>query len=308
MYDVISIGSALVDIFISSDNFHLKKESSALWLCEKYDDKIEVDSFTVVTGGGGSNTAVGFSKMGFKVGVVSELGTDAWSKLLLDDFKKESVHTELLISERKEETGGSVILSAPSGARTIMVHRGAASMLDVNDIPAHAVVDTKWLHLSSISGQQSALQKIFSLINQHQKRFSWNPGRAEIQLLNQGKINLTGIKVTVLFVNQAEWTSLTPVHKQLHQQCGQIVVTDSDKGGSIYQSGRLVHQYQGEKVTTVDGTGAGDAFAVGYVTAILHGRGIQRQADWGQKNAASVVQKIGAKAGLLTKEELEKVV
>jgi len=308
MYDVISIGSSLVDIFISSKNFYLKKEASALWLCERYDEKVEVESFKVVTGGGGSNTAVGFSRLGFATGVVSELGIDAWSELLFNDFKKEHVDPELLIFERKEETGGSVILSIPNGVRTIMVHRGAASMLDAKDIPDHALINTNWIHLSSIAGQQSALQKIFSLISQYQRQFSWNPGKAEIKLLNEGKINLTGIKVTVLFVNQAEWASLASVHDRLHQQCVQIVVTNSDRGGAVYQSGKLVYQYQGEKVKAVDGTGAGDAFAVGYVAAILNGVGIHHQADWARKNAASVVQKIGAKAGLLTKEQLEKVV
>ena len=308
MHDVITIGSSLVDIFISSKNFHLKKETSALWLCEKYDEKIEVESFKVTTGGGGSNAAVGFARMGFTTGVVSELGEDSWSELLLNDFKKEGIDTSLLVLERKEETGGSVILSAPDGVRTIMVHRGAASMLDAKDIPDHALINAKWIHLSSISGQQAALQKIFSLVSEHKKKFSWNPGNAEIKLLNEGKINLTGISVTVLFVNQKEWASLAQSHDQLHRQCVQIVVTNSDKGGVVYQSGEIFHQYEGEKITVIDGTGAGDSFAVGYVTAILNGVNIRNQADWARKNASSVVGKVGAKDGLLTKEQLEKVV
>ena len=308
MHDVITIGSALVDIFISSKDFHLKKEASALWLCEKYDEKIEVDSFKVTTGGGGSNTAVGFARLGFNTGVVAELGTDSWSELLLDDFKKENVDTSLLVLERREETGGSVILSAPDGGRTIMVHRGAASMLDAKDIPNHALIDARWIHLSSISGQLEAMQKIFALVSEHKKQFSWNPGKAEIKLLNEGKLNLTGVKATVLFVNQKEWESLAPVHQQLHQQCVQIVVTNGEQGGAVYQSGQLQHQYEGETVEAVNGTGAGDSFAVGYVAAILNGVNIRSQADWGKKNAGSVIQQIGAKAGLLTKEELEKAV
>ena len=308
MHDVFSIGSSLVDIFVSSQKFHLKKENSALWLCEKYDEKVEVDSFKVTTGGGGSNTAVGFSRMGFKVGVVSEMGQDSWSELILNDFKNEQVDASLLISERKEETGGSVILSAPDGARTIMVHRGAASMLDAKDIPDHALINARWIHLSSISGQQAALQKIFALISNHKKQFSWNPGRAEIELLNSGKLNLTGLNIAALFVNQNEWESLVPVQEQLHRQCVQVIVTNSDKGGVVYQSGKIAHQYEGEKVVAADGTGAGDSFAVGYISAILNGASISQQANWGKKNAASVVQKVGGKDGLLTKEELKKVV
>jgi len=73
--------------------------------------------------------------------------------------------------------------------------------------------------------------------------------------------------------------------------------------------GQLHHQYLGGgTVEVVDSTGAGDSFAVGYVTAILNGVNIRNQADWARKNASSVVGKVGAKDGLLTKEQLEKVV
>lgn len=308
MHDVITIGSALVDIFIDSKNFQLKEEDSGLWLCEKYDEKIEVDSFKVTTGGGGSNTAVGFSRMGLKTGIVAELGEDAWAQVVINDLEKERIDTSLLIHERKEETGGSVILSAPGGGRTIMVHRGAASMLDAKDIPDHALDQAKWIHLSSISGRQEAIQKIFALVGRKKKQFSWNPGKDEIELLNAGKLNLTGLSVAVLFVNQKEWESLAPVHEQLHKQCIQTVVTNSEKGGVIYQSGKVVHKYQREDVKAVNGTGAGDSFAVGYVSAILNGKSIEEQAEWGKKNAASVISQVGAKAGLLTKDELEKVV
>jgi ribokinase len=308
MHDVITIGSALVDIYISSEKFHLKKEASALWLCEKYDEKIEIDSFMVNTGGGGSNTAVGFSRMGFNTGVVAELGVDAWAQVVLADFEKENVEASLLIKERKEETGGSVILSAPDGGRTILVHRGAASMLDAHDIPEHALDQAKWIHLSSISGQQEALQKIFALVGKGKKQFSWNPGKKELQLLNEGKLNLTGLSITVLFVNQKEWESLATIQQQLHQQCVTIVVTNSEKGGVVYQSGQEILKYQREEVKAVNGTGAGDSFAVGFVSAILNGKDLKEQAEWGKKNAASVVSQIGAKKGLLTREALQKAV
>ena len=307
MHDVITIGSALVDVFITSSSISIKEDAGE-WLCIKHDEKIEVDSMIVTTGGGGSNTAVGFARMGFNTAAVSELGIDAWSELVMSDFRKEGVDTSLLILERKEETGGGIILSSPEGGRTIMVHRGAASMLDAKDIPEQALAETNWIHLSSISGQQEALQKIFTVINAHRKQFSWNPGKAEIKLLNQGKINLSGVKVTVLFVNQKEWDSLAPVQDQLHQQCVQIVVTNGGKGGVVYQDGQVHHQFEGAKVEAVNATGAGDSFAVGYVSAILNGVNLRQQAEWGKHNAGSVIQKIGAKDGLLTKEALEKVV
>lgn len=304
MHEVIAIGSALVDIYIQSRDFELKQENSGVWLCQRYDEKLEVDSFVVNTGGGGSNTAVGFARLGFQTGAVAELGVDTWSQVVLTDFEREGVDTSFLIKERKEETGGSVILAVPGGGRTIMVHRGAASMLDAKDIPEYALSQAGWVHLSSIAGRQEALTKIFRVVSQNRRRFSWNPGKAEIKLLTAGQLKLGALSIEVLFANQQEWASLESVQAQLHQQCKQIVVTRGAEGGEVYQAGQLAHRFPGARVEAVNGTGAGDSFAVGYVVAILSGRELANQASWGVKNAGSVIQQVGAKAGLLTREEM----
>nr|MBP7768842.1 carbohydrate kinase family protein [Candidatus Woesebacteria bacterium] len=57
----------------------------------------------------------------------------------------------------------------------------------------------------------------------------------------------------------------------------------------------------------VDETGAGDAFAVGYVTAKRHGDSSDSAIQWALRNSQSVVQHIGATAGLLSLERLSGV-
>ena len=106
MHDVLSIGSALIDIFIQSDQFELKSENDHVLLCQDYGNKLEVDSFHVLTGGGGSNTAVGFARAGFNAAVVCETGRDTLSQVVLQDFHQETVSTNYVIQEKKEQTGG----------------------------------------------------------------------------------------------------------------------------------------------------------------------------------------------------------
>jgi len=65
--------------------------------------------------------------------------------------------------------------------------------------------------------------------------------------------------------------------------------------------------YQSPLVTSIDDTGAGDAFAVGFVAAHLAGKEVVEAARWGSLNAAQVVQFIGAKRGLLERAELERM-
>jgi ribokinase len=304
MYNVITIGSSLVDLFVSSADFKLRQENDQLFLCELYGDKIEVDQFSVTTGGGGSNTAIGFTRLGFRSSVISELGTDAWSQVIVDGLEQEQVDTSLLIKEKKEQTGGSVILLSPDGGRTVMAYRGAASMLEPRDIPDYALTQTEWVHLSSISGQLDTLQKIFSLLTEHKKRFSWNPGKAEIRLLISGELQVGGLDCMAFQVNQEEWQQLTPVHQRIHTLARQVVVTQGRAGGTVYEAGQVVHQYTVAPAQAVDETGAGDSFCVGYVAGLMSGKTVQECAEFGKRNAASVVQFIGATKGLLTSDQL----
>ena len=96
---------------------------------------------------------------------------------------------------------------------------------------------------------------------------------------------------------------LSSQHDWLLSSIHQIIVTDSDRGGQVFINGLPAFNYPAESVTAVDNTGAGDAFVVGYVSATLAGRDPQVAVRWGAQNAASVVQQIGAKDGLLHLQE-----
>lgn len=303
MYDVITIGSALVDIFVASDQFQLRKSQSGTMLCEQYGDKLEIDTFSVCTGGGGGNTAVGFARLGFQVAVVTELGADTWSRVIIDDLHAEHVATPLVISERREQTGGSVILIGHDGGRTVMVHRGAASQLDAKDIPRQKIELARWIHLSSIGGQLPALTAIFRSVRTGATQLSWNPGKRELELLVDGQLRVADCPCQVFVVNKQEWSMLDWVQTELTRSVKFVVITDGKKGGQVIHDGTITN-FTALDVDSVDDTGAGDAFCVGFVAAIIRGKSVPEAANWGVANAASVVQQIGAKPGLLKKSQL----
>lgn len=307
MYDVITIGSALVDIFIRSKQFVLRPTSKGTMICQAYGDKIDVEGFELHTGGGGSNTGVGFARVGFTVATVTETGKDSLSELLFSEFHKERVSTNHIVQEKKEETGGSVALIGEDGGRTIMVHRGASSMLDPHDIPMRAVKSAGWIHLSSIGGRLLTLKKIGSAIKEGKARCSWNPGLAEIELLVSGKLDIKDLPCAVLIVNLTEWKLLRTIQRQLKQAVPEIIVTDGKEGCKLYltKKARPI-SYPSGGADAVDATGAGDAFAVGYVSARIHNKRPQDAVPWGVRNATSVVGHLGAKAGLLTQKQLAK--
>ena len=300
MKKIITIGSALIDVFVKSDQFHLGKGKEGTLLCSKYGDKVEVDDFLLVGGGGAGNTAVGFARQGFEVAVIAELGKDLLADLVISEQRKEGVTTNLINQEKREQTGLSVILIAPQGGRTILVHRGASCLLEKTDLNWQAVGQADWVHQANTSGQLPLLEELFRVAAERQIGVSWNPGKADIQLVASHRLPVNKLKVDLLIVNFEEWQLFGSAQSQLAERIKEIVITNGRQGGQVLQAGRQICAYQIDtRVKPVDETGAGDAFGVGYVTAHLRGKTVDEKCQLGVKNAAAVVSHLGAKTGLL---------
>jgi ribokinase len=306
MHDVITVGSAVVDVFIKSKQLVLRPTSKGTMICQAYGEKVDVEHFALVSGGGASNTAVGFARAGFCVAAVTETGKDTMSELIVSEFHRECVSTNFIAQERREQTGGSVILIGEDGGRTIMVHRGASSQLDPHDIPMRPLKLAKWVHVSSIAGRILTLRKIFAAVKEGKAGCSWNPGLAELQLLSEGQLKPETVPCQILLLNVQEWKKIRLVQRRCRDHIPEIVVTDGDKGGALYLKGnrRPIRFAAGGK-QCVDATGAGDAFAVGYVTARMNQLEPESAVQWGVRNASSVIQHMGAKQGLLSRSGLE---
>lgn len=296
---IITIGSALVDIFIRSD--HFSKDKHGIVKIGEVGGKFDVDSFKLKTGGGASNTGVGFSRLGFEVATIAETGQDKLSKMVIEDLEREGVDTSLLIHEKKEETGGSVILVLEDGERAVLVHRGASSMLDPKDINISEISQADWVHISSLSGQLKTLKHIFATLHYHKVNVSWNPGSSDLKLIESGKLSINDIHAKVLFLNNEEWEIIEDQQADIKNKIEQVVVTNGDKGGKVFLNNGMKMTYKALKVESIDNTGAGDAFVTGYVTAILRGKGEEDAVRFGVKNSASVVKYFGGKEGLRKK-------
>lgn len=307
MHQVITIGSALVDVFVHTPHFKQVQTAEGTLLCQIRGDKHEIESFHVHTGGGGGNCAVGFARLGFKTAVICETGRDRFSYLVRQDFLENQVDKSLIIEEKKEQTGGSVILVSDEGERTVMVHRGASAMLDPFDIPAYWLSQAEQVHLTSIGGRLATLKKIFSIVEKSGgTSLSWNPGKKELGLLANRQVLIDQVPAQVLIVNQTEWDLISEVQQEVLQKIELVVVTAGAKGGDVYQNGEHACHFPAQSLEVVDATGAGDSFSVGFVAGLMEGKAIVEAAELGARNSASVVAYYGTKQGLLYKDDLFK--
>lgn len=308
--DVVSIGSATLDVFFQSSHFQLVQKDGGVVLCERFNDKIEVEQSSISSGGAATNTAVGFARLGLQASCIAEIGQDIGGQVVLQELQREGIDISHMVKESSEETGISGLLISQDGARTALVHRGASTMLTAEDIRWDEL-ETRWIHLSSV-GNLELIQHIFDFCAQKHIKLSWNPGNWEIDQMVSGRLKPTWDVVEILFVNREEMTRLgnmdlsnETVWKSDWCFAGpKISVVTDGKSGGRYCVGGQCHWYSGIPAVVVQEAGAGDAFACGVVAGQLMNKNIEQSIEIGMKNAASVIGHFGTKTGLLTKEKL----
>jgi ribokinase len=306
-YDVISVGSATLDIFVKSSQFKVVENKgfpSGLALCEAYGGKIEVEDVHMASGGGATNTAVSFARKGLKVACIAEMGKDLAARTILHDLEEEGVDTSMMVQEVDEATAVSVIMIAPEGGRSIVTCRGAAAMLEIKDIYWNAL-ETKWLYITSLGGRMELLKKLVEFANEKRIKVAMNPGVKELQEVKRLREICCQVEVLIMNMEESkhylgdENLSEAEVGDRLKSEGGSItLITNGDKGAQVVIEDKVC-DVEAAIGPVIEATGAGDAFGSGFVAGQILGYDMEKSIELARANAGGVIGKFGAKAGLV---------
>lgn len=292
-FDVVTFGSAVIDVFVYTDISERKG-----FMNYPIGEKILIKKLKFDVGGGGTNTAVAFSRLGFKTGCICELGDDENGRRALELLKKEKV--KFLGEKVKGElTGYSVVLDSKGGDRTILTYKGANDEVDLKDI---GKFKTKWLYFSSLLGKSFETQKkLAEMLKKKGTKLAFNPSSYLIKEKNLSSL----LKLTdILILNKQEAEMLARDKKknlleELHSLTrGIIVITDKNKLISCYDGNRK-YFLKPHDIKVVERTGAGDAFASGFVAGRIVGKSIDECLKLGLKESESVIKAFGSKNNLI---------
>lgn len=292
MYDIISIGSAVLDGLLKSSQFPLGMKHVG--------GKIEVDEMVLVSGGGGTNTAAGFSRMGLKTACVARFGDDLFGQYLLKDLEKESFDKKYLIPRKGDNTDYSTILVNPDGSRTILVYRGK-TRIEETLFPWKALEETKWLYIASIEGNVDLLTKVIEKAVSQGVLVALNPGSRELK--EKEKLQDLFPKVEALILNREE-AEMFGTEEIINSGTKVVVVTNGKQGAKLFSAEKklFAESFSGP---ALDETGAGDAFSSGFVSGLVKGYPLEKALKLGMSNGHSVVTKLGGKEGLLYENEID---
>jgi len=318
MLDVITIGTATKDIYLGSPLFKVLRDPERLKRlgfksgeaeCFALGSKIEVETFIPTIGGGAVNTAVTFARQGLKAGAVIRIGRDTVGNEILKELKKENVKP-FPIFDSKNKTGYSTLLLTSEGERTVLVYRGASHGLTKKEFSLHAI-SARWAYIVPGTIEYEVMIRIISLLKKNKIKIAMNPSRYYVEL-SEIKVKKILKALDVVIVNREEASDVTKIpyanirgiFKKFDELVpGLAVMTDGPNG--VYVSDGINMWSAGIfNLPILDRTGAGDAFGSGFVSALVRGENIPECIRVGTANATSVVQKIGAREGILRKSDL----
>lgn len=301
---ILTIGKATQDVFLRSEEFDPHQEGKVAYTHLPLGAKLDLEDVVFATGGNASNVAVTLARQGIDTMYMWALGTDPASESILHELDNEGVGTQYVVQDEKFKAGYSAVMLAPTGERTILNYKGVSVNKTGHPLDLAAIKQADWIYPTSLaSGGIDLLAKVADLAAQHDVKVMLNPAGPE--LAHPDKLKGVLEDVEVLVVNKEEMQQLVDgdsleelVLHGLHF-CPVVIVSDGPNGVCASDGKVIVHAGMYEDVPVIDRTGAGDAFGSGFLSQWAQGKSLEESIIFASANSTSVVNQIGAKAGIL---------
>ncbi len=314
VFDVLCIGDIVTDAFIKLDKDQAVtyENEQGKWLAMKFGTKLPFDDVEVIEAvGNAANAAVAFARLGLKTEFATNVGGDQAGRDMITALHKEKVDTRLVRINPGKKSNYHYVLRYQE-ERTILIKHEEYDYhwphLRPAELPA-------WVYFSSISERAIDYHdEVADWLEEHPKiKLAFQPGTFQMAA---GAERLSRIykRTEVLFLNREEAVTVgggnyDDVHdliNKLHELGPRIVVVTDGPNGAYASDGenRFRMPLYPDPGPPVERTGAGDSFASTFVAALVRGNTIEGALQCAPINSMSVVQKVGAQAGLLTEAQL----
>ena len=284
-----------------------------------------VETFHRRMAGAEINVAVGLARLGLRVGWASRLGADSLGRYLLAELRKEGVDCAKVVCDPAQRTGFQFKGRVDDGSDPpVEYHRkgSAASLMGPEDVDAAWLQATRHLHATGVFAAISptslaAAHRTVDIALAAGRSVSFDPNLrptlwASTEVMRT-EINRLAAKAHAVLPGLEEGRLLTGEQTaegiaRFYRDAGaRLVVVKLGEAGAYYDDADAGTGYvEGFPVArVVDTVGAGDGFAVGVISALLEGRGVQDAVRRGSWIGSRQVQVPGDSEGLPTRAELE---
>ena len=257
-------------------------------------------------GGSGANQAVWLGAMGANVVFAARVA--ASDKAMYENYFRGLGVVPVLAGDKEQPSGVLVTIVDPDGERSFLTDRGANLNLSRDDLPESLLDDIGMVVVSGYSffapGPRAAVQGLFAAARARGIAVAVDPASVGF-LVEVGPAQFLDWTEGAdwIFANESEAEALTGLSnyeaqmRALGQHFGTVLIKRGRLGAALGGRNGVRVLLPAPQVTVVDSTGAGDAFAAGFIAAHLAGEDEAAALASGIAAGARAVQSIGGQPG-----------
>lgn len=257
----------------------------------------------LVTRGGGSaaNTAQALARCGISTALIGCVGADALARELLDELQASGVDVSPVQCEPATASGLVFVAVTPDGQRTMFTYRGANVRTSPQGLDPGAIRGARWLHVSGYAllepPQADAAYRALVLAHHAGLEISLDPGPAWVAHQPPESCALLPYVGTFLPNEDEAWTQVgvddpadDPIEaiRRLEQAGVPATALKLGARGCLIGDGTSTCHVPAFQVPVADTTGAGDAFAAGWIAGHIRGLSARACGLWANAMGAIV--------------------
>jgi len=269
------------------------------------------DRFLLGAGGCASNTAAGLSRLGRRVKVLGKVGTDLFGGFVLDDLRRLGVDCSSVAFSKTHPTSGTVIINVTGEDRRYLHCVGANADFSFADIDCSVLDGSRVLYVGGYMVMpkfgEGDLTQLFRAAKERSVKTVLDvvtpPGLA----LSRKQLEAMLACTDVFLPNNDEAEAMTglkdPIEQarflsSLNPAC-EVVITLGEHGAVACRGPEMIEAGP-YPVKSIDESGAGDAFAAGYIVGLLEDWCLEKTVSFASAVGASCTSALGCTAGVFT--------
>jgi sugar/nucleoside kinase (ribokinase family) len=312
-FDVTAIGNAIVDVLAQAEDALLAEHNLPKGAMNLIDAPTAEKLYAIMgpakeaSGGSAGNTIAGIAALGGRTAYIGKVAQDQLGEVFTHDIRAVGVTYDTPPLVGGLPTARSLIFVTPDAQRTMQTFLGATTQLGPEDVNMDYITSSKVLYLEGYLWDQLRAKTAMrdAAIRAHEAGVKVSLTLSDsfcVARFRDEFLELAEKHVDILFANESEILSLyqsvdfDTALQHVRKHCEIAALTRSEKGSVVVQGDEvhIIDAVPGVKV--VDTTGAGDAYAAGFLYAYTQGLGLATCGRLGGAMAAQVISHFGPRS------------
>ena len=310
-FDIVGIGNAIVDVLASTDDAFLSKHDMAKGSMRLITaEQAEALSAAMppgqeTSGGSAANTCAVAAELGARVAFLGKVADDALGRAFQHDIARSGVHYPTEPLHDGAGTARCLVFVTADAQRTMNTFLGACVGFDSADLDEAVIRDSAVTYLEGYlfdpPQAQAAFRRAAEIAHAAGRQVALSLSDAFCVNRHRDAFrDFVRTEVDLLFANEAEICSLyeenefAAAAERARADVKLVALTRGAEGSLILRGDERV-EILAAPTRLVDTTGAGDAYAAGFLTAYVGGDDLAAAGELGSRAAAAVIAQFGAR-------------